>query len=213
MTDQEVLSFYRPMVGFLSKLCGPSCEVLLHDVADPENSVIAIENGELSGRSIGSPLTDLAYKIMETGEYKTQHYLSNYSGTSKGKPFLSNTFFITNEGRLIGLLCVNRDTGPMHDLDRALDYFKQQYNLFDVTLPDIHENLEAPVPVILENLVGAAIDEIGVPKNRLTIDEKVTIVGKLAERGVLNMRGAIAEIARQLDVSEPTVYRYINRSK
>ncbi|MDD3253148.1 MAG: helix-turn-helix transcriptional regulator [Lachnospiraceae bacterium] len=213
MTDQEVLAMYDPLVGFLSKLCGPSCEVLLHDVSNPKNSVIAIENGALSGRSLGSPLTDLAYRVMETGEYKTQHYLSNYSGSSKGRPFLSNTYFITNEDRLIGLLCINRDTGPMHELDRALESLRQQYNLFDVAMPEIHETLEAPVPVILENLVSAAIDEVGVPRERLTIHEKVAIVHKLSEQGVLNMRGSIAEIARQFDVSEPTIYRYINRGR
>jgi predicted transcriptional regulator YheO len=40
--------------------------------------------------------------------------------------------------------------------------------------------------------------------------EKINIVKQLNEQGILTMKGAVSEIARQLFVSEPTVYRYLN---
>lgn len=42
--------------------------------------------------------------------------------------------------------------------------------------------------------------------------EKMVVVHRLEERGVLGMKGAVMEIARQLKISEPTVYRYLNRT-
>ena len=60
MTDEERLESCKPIAQFISEICGPACEVVLHNVKDQENSVIEIFNGFHSGRGIGSPLTDLA---------------------------------------------------------------------------------------------------------------------------------------------------------
>ena len=210
MSDQEILMLYKPLVPFLAQLCGPGCEVLLHDVSRPEGSVIAIENGSHSGRFIGSPMTDLARRVLESGEYEEKDFLSNYSGEGKGKNFISSTYFIKNGKKLIGLLCVNRDMGAVNELGLALDRLKKQYNL-EVISSDITENLDVPVSQMLKNMVTAAIQETGLQPERMSIREKVGVVHKLMEQGVLGLKGSVAEIARQLQISEPTVYRYINR--
>ena len=46
---------------------------------------------------------------------------------------------------------------------------------------------------------------------RLSLQEKVKIVHHLQDAGILRMKGAIPEIAKQLGVSVPTVYRYLNK--
>ena len=40
--------------GIASKF-GPNCEVVVHDLAtnDPERSIVAIENGHVTGRKVG----------------------------------------------------------------------------------------------------------------------------------------------------------------
>ena len=50
MSNRAQLERYIPMVTFISEICGKNYEVILHDVSDPENSVISIFNGHLSGR-------------------------------------------------------------------------------------------------------------------------------------------------------------------
>ena len=211
MTDQELLEMYKPMVSFLSSLCGPGCEVLLHDVSKLEKgTVIAIANGYHSGRTIGSPMTDLAQQIYHDQLYLTQDFLTNYHGVSKSKNFISNTYFIKNEDRLIGLLCVNRNITAIHDLDLVLTNLKQQYNLTEVRT-DIQEHLNTSVDEMLSSLVTKAVEKAGVSPQRMSRQEKTKIVQELSEQGVLTMKGAIVEIAQQLGISEPTVYRYLNR--
>ncbi|GLB32861.1 hypothetical protein LAD12857_47840 [Lacrimispora amygdalina] len=210
MTDKELLEMYKPMVSFLSSLCGPGCEVLLHDVSKSDSgTVIAVANGHHSGRGIGSPMTDLANQITKDKIYKTQDYLTNYHGVSKSKNFISNTYFIKNEDRLIGLLCVNRNTTAIHELDLALANLKKHYNLSEGRT-DIQEDLSTPVEEMLSTLVNQAVKEAGVSPQRMSRQEKINIVHQLNEQGVLTMKGAVSEIARQLFVSEPTVYRYLN---
>ena len=211
MTDQEILNLYRPMVKFLASFCGPSCEVVLHDVSSPNDSVIEIENGWHSGRTVGSPLTDLSYKIIEDGEYKTHDFYANYNGSGKGKNFISSTYFIKNENRLIGLLCINRDTSVMKELNTVFEKMKQQYNLSDLSDEGVQESLDMPIPQLMQNMVASSIDECGIAIDHMTINDKVGIVHRLMEQGVTSLKGSISEIARQLNISEPTVYRYMNR--
>jgi predicted transcriptional regulator YheO len=40
-------------------------------------------------------------------------------------------------------------------------------------------------------------------------DEKIRLVHQMNEEGLLSVKGAVQEIAVQLDVSVPTVYRYL----
>lgn len=44
----------------------------------------------------------------------------------------------------------------------------------------------------------------------MTRQEKMEIVWELANQGIPRMKGAISEIAKQLELSESTVYRYIS---
>lgn len=212
MTDSELLNRYRPLVSFLAELCGPGCEVVLHDVSQPEQSVIAIAGARRSGREIGSPLTDFARDIIKNKTYETSDYISNYSGAGKGKNFLSSTYFIKNGENLVGLLCVNRDMSLLDQAENAFELMKRQYNLI-MPSEEVQEVLDAPVSMILQNMVQAAISESCASPDRLKKSEKEEIVIKLKNQGVLRMKGAVSEIARQLRISEPTVYRYINSDK
>ena len=53
-----LLAGYINVVKGLGTILGRDCEVLLHDVSHPESSIIACENGHVSGRAVGSPMTD-----------------------------------------------------------------------------------------------------------------------------------------------------------
>lgn len=213
MTDQATLDLYRPMVHFIAEMFGPTCEVLLHDISKPEASVIEIANGENSGRTIGSPLTAFARGIMEnSAAYEKDNFWCNYSGAGKGKNFISSTFYIKNKGRLIGMLCVNRDMSEMQELNRFMARIAHSYRFAIPEENDVQESLDVPVSAIRENMVSNAISEYAVDPDRLSREEKIQLVHRLRDQGLLGMKGAVAEIARQLHVSEPTVYRYMNRS-
>ena len=82
MTDQELLKCYTDFVPFLAAVCGPGCEIVIHDVTNPEQSIIAIGNG-ISGRELGDPMTDLARELQEKGTYADTESLLNYKGKTK----------------------------------------------------------------------------------------------------------------------------------
>ena len=56
--DREMRRQYTVLVDFLGHILGPDYEVALHELKDDSNEIIAIANGELTGRHLGSPLSN-----------------------------------------------------------------------------------------------------------------------------------------------------------
>lgn len=59
------LDRYIPLVEFLGQALGERCEVVLHDLTVPEKSIIAIANGNISGRAVGGSVTDFLLKLLQ----------------------------------------------------------------------------------------------------------------------------------------------------
>src|SRR5471032_3603572 len=65
-----VINALRAVVPMLASMAGPHLEVVLHDVGRPEQSVIAIANGNISNRAVRSsvlegPQTDRGFARSE----------------------------------------------------------------------------------------------------------------------------------------------------
>lgn len=218
MTNSEILNLFVPLVNFLGEAMGENAEVVLHDVSHPEHSVIAISHEYHSGRSIGSSLTDFAFNIKTNKEYVGQDYLVNYRAASRGKEFIASTYYIKNQGQLIGMLCINIDTSVTKNFFDATRQFIESFNLGPIISAEektvsIEENLDLPIASYADSIIAKTISESNILPERMTRDEKMQIVWQLADQGIPRMKGAIAEIARQLDMSESTVYRYISQKE
>lgn len=210
MTDKELLKVYCDLVPFLAAVLGNGCEIVIHDINDKEHSLLLIGNS-ITERKIGDPITDLAKQLLEENKHTNASYVCNYNGCSKGHKFVSSTYFIKNEGRPIGLLCINKDLEAVQAAQKAASLLLEQFNLNPASEACPSENLDTPVVGIVRRRIADAIAQYGVSSARMSVDEKVRIVHRMNEEGLLTVKGAIIELAEQLSVSVPTVYRYINR--
>lgn len=215
------LDAYVPLVAFLGKALGEYCEVVLHDVSDPEHSIVAIANGQLSGRHVGGSLTDFTLKLLQKEQEEKIPYVVNYCGKgSTGHTFRSSSYFIRNaEGTVEGVLCLNYDVQAYTSIRGMLD------QLFLMGL-DVNEaepkETQAPEPVIRETFhktAGDAIDDMidkrlsayPVEAKRLSSEERIQVTHDLHDDGLFLLKGGISALADKLGVSEPTIYRYLNR--
>lgn len=217
--NQE-LNRYIPLVEFLGRALGSQYEVVLHDFTDPEHAVIAIANGYLSGRSVGSPMTNLAMKmlqddVVENGNgknYVVQHEAAGKDGT----PFSSSTMLIRDtKGRAIGALCVNFNVNVFLGLKDFIESI------------GLGENKPANQPgarhyegEVLADGGGSALDAVyhTVMDKRLNIDYssqqmKQEIINEFYTEGAFLLKGSVSYIAERLSMSEPTVYRYLAKAK
>ena len=207
------LAKYIPLVDFLAEVLGADAEVVLHDVEDVNRSVVAIRNGHISGRSVGSPATNVVLKIMKEGKGSKIDFLANYKGlAADGRALRSSTFLVHDESRtLIGILCVNIDTRKFEQIRDYLDSIIKPKS--DMASDETVERFSNSVEELAYDSIETIVGEAGVSPQRMSQDEKIMIVRKLNEGGVFLLKGAISRVAQKLEVSEPTVYRYLNSIK
>lgn len=216
------LDAYIPLVEFLGKALGERCEIVLHDVSDPEHSIVAIANGHLSGRRIGGSLTDLVLKLLRQEKKDQVPYVVNYHGKgSTGHLFRSSSYFIKDDGgEVIGVLCLNYDVQPYLQARAALD--KEILLGLPAENFTAAEQAETKAGAVFETLyktAGDAIDSMidkrlasyPVEPKRLSMEERIQVIHDLNDDGLFLLKGGISALADKMAVSEPTIYRYLQR--
>ena len=99
---------YRTLVSFLGEALGPDYEVVLHDLPSEEGTIAAIVNNNISGRTEGAPLSNMALRFIHGKVYEKQPYVAGYQGASQAKGRLrSSTMFIKDGSERDGMLCIN----------------------------------------------------------------------------------------------------------
>ncbi len=207
------LNKYIALVNFLGEVLGENAEIALHDITDVDNSVVAISNSNVSGRSIGAPATNLVLKVLKDGKFNNKDYMANYKGiSSSGKALKSSTYFIKNDNRkIMGMLCINMNLEKFQEFRNFLDGFLDIEN--DPSKIGEIERFDHSVEEVAFESMDEIIKNTGIPPERMSQKEKVQVVKKLNESGVFLLKGAVSEIAVQLKSSEATIYRYLNKIK
>lgn len=210
LTDKEKLQIFVDFAPFLGKVLGNGCEVVVHDGKDYDHSLIYIENS-LSGRDVGDPMTELARDILDNYKDSDVNYLADYIGYAGKTEFLDYTYLIRNEGRIIGFLCINKSMDTVKEAQHAI---AQLMKTFKLALPEesgYSETLEGLVDDVMRDRIAKTIDQTGILPTRMSQEERMQVIASLRESGVLTMKGAVAELAKQLGISVPTVYRYMKK--
>lgn len=214
--ELDILDYYKKLVDFLGEVLGENAEVVLRDCRKPDHDIIAIANGHVSGRTIGAPITDFTLSILANEEWKEKDYVVNYEGkAAPDKRLRSSTYFIREEGMLVGQLCVNIDMTPYEQVMESL----HQLSGLGMMSEGVNAGIvcSGPVENFSEDVIGdmmkkAVISVVGSsePKvrERLTQQEKIEIIGELNRAGLFQLKGAVGAVAEYLFCSEASVYRY-----
>lgn len=211
MSDElhPILKSMIPLVEGIANTFGKNCEVILHDIRYPQSSIIAIANGHISGRTIGSPMSEYGLATLRRGQFDKP--LINYSKKTKdGKLLKSTSLFIKDEEeRLIGFLCINYD---ISELTIAKNIISDITNIVDTIdfSEDSEESYGSTVNEMLSGIVNKILESVGKPVVFITKEEKVSIVQLLDEKGIFLIKGAVDYVAKTLCVSRYTVYNYLD---
>ncbi|QXM06543.1 helix-turn-helix transcriptional regulator [Crassaminicella indica] len=219
--NQTILKQYSILVEFLGKTLGPDYEVVLHDTKNYTNSIVAIANGHISGRTIGAPMTNFGLNVISDKSYKNCDYKLNYNGISKDQRILrSSTMFIKDENEeLVGMLCINFDDRRYVDISNQIlklchpDELVEQNSTYKSvnSIIDEAESFSGSIAEVTSTVLKKVLSDNNIPIDRLTQDERLRIVDILNQKGIFMLKGAVSEVAKQLHCSEPSIYRYLNK--
>ena len=209
------LKKFIPLVKTIAQMFGKNCEVLLHDLSRPRNSIVEIENGHVTGRKIGGPITDFALSIWRKGGYgkKKEDKITNYrTKTKDGKILRSSTVFIRdNQKKIIGCLCINYDLTEYLMFNRIVEELCTTVDLDKAQ--EETETFSSDVDEVLKNIIDQAIEKIGKPVHLMQKEDKLRVAKTVDEKGGFLIKGAINQIANELSISRYTVYNYIEELK
>ena len=195
-----------PVVSLLGAMLGKDCEILLHDVSSGDPFIVAIENGELTGRDRNAPMTDFGHFLMTSPEAEKGDFLANYpSEAANGRAMRSGVAMIRDKAnRLVGFLCINfdmtrglmlKDMGTFMTSLRPLSFSAFQSERF----PGVSGSHASE---ILEK----ARQDFGKPLHYLDRDERVSCIRKLDEQGFFKLKGAVSMLTKEMGKSRYTLY-------
>lgn len=203
--DKAILQSYFPIVDAIQTLFGDRCEVVLHDLSDPGNSIIHIQ-GNLTKRKIGAPVTEVLLqklKLAQEGQGDSSYYLTKQVSD---RVFKSSTTFIRNEkGRIIGCLCINYDITDLKnaaDLLTSLVYSTQP-------LPEMNKKYHENSKSLVQQMIDETIQQTNIDPNNMTREDKLRLVALLDEKGAFEIQKGVVCVADFLGVTRITIYNYL----
>jgi predicted transcriptional regulator YheO len=209
--DKLLLDTCKLMAKGIAATFGEYCEVVLHSLEDLDASVIAIENGHVTGRAIGSPMTDFALSLLEKAKSSRDDIVENYaSHTVDGKRLKSTTVLIRNaSGTPIGMLCINLNVSAPAD-----NFLRSLYALTERSVGlAIEEHYPHTARDLIETKFRDALSLISQKTGLSATEKNRAVVEDLYRGGIFQVKSAVDIVADALGISRYTVYNYIRDIK
>ncbi|ACL58058.1 YheO domain protein [Methylobacterium nodulans ORS 2060] len=198
--DKELLfKQLKQIAQGLGETFAPFCEVVVHDLTDPKNAIVAIHNN-LSGRQVGQPATELGLARIADPDYP--QVIANYANTfADGRRAKSTSIGIKDaDGTYVAALCLNIDLTLFQSLQSAIGQFTSLG-----TQGDLESLNPAGADAIRARIDQFAARRATTPRS-LKAEERRTLLRELKEAGCLQVRRSAEIIAAHLGVSRATVY-------
>ncbi len=182
---------------------GPQCEVVIHDLADIEHSIVWIM-GTVTGRKVGGCLTSKGLSLVHTG--RTEDNYNYTTRTRDGKMVRSSLVFVKDErGRPFASVEINFDTSPFVAFQHTLETLTDPDEAYDFQDAFIDE-----APEMLETMLQRAVEFIGKPVAQMSKADRLRVVQVLDETGAFELRKAVPAVASYLGVTRFTIHNYLN---
>lgn len=210
---EAVINALKPVVPMLAAMAGPHLEVVLHDVSRPEGSVVAIANGHISGRAVGSSVLEgphgdrgFAAATRAVSPAGAVHSLvDGYETETVGGRSLrsASAIFRDADGIPFATLCLNADVSVFQAtyawMEQMLAPLKQ------ATLPPPAAPASAQqMDTLMQEIIGDAVSLAAMKR-----EEKIQAVCEMQRRGLFIVKGGVQRAAAALQVSRFTIYNYI----
>lgn len=202
------LQKYVPIANMIAKTFGRQCEVVIHDLSIPQNSVVYTLNNHVTGRQIGQPFEHLVKEVLLSKNFDGDSTVNYMTVIKDGREIKSSTTLLRDAGgKLIGALCINVDVKPLKD---AMNFMGDFMNVEQANL-EVEAEPFGNVMEIVDDLIDKIIDQDSV--NNLKRKDKLEVIQFMDEKGVFLIKGAIDKVAERLNISKVTVYSYLDEIK
>ena len=193
--DKTAIDFYTRLARGLAAQFGSNCEIVIHDLEsnDVEHSIVAIENGYITGRKLGDGPSHIVLESLQNGAKSSTIYIRN------------------SQGRIIGILSINYDITILLAAQSHIQSFTA--TAADDTEASGPETVSMNVSDLLDELIEQAFQRIGKPAAVMTKDDKIDFIRLLNDAGAFLITKSGQRVCQVLCISKFTLYSYLNEIK
>lgn len=193
------------IVESLGKMFAPCCEVLLHDLTQPDHSIIAIEN-PLSGREVGESVTEMGLARLRDSSFPD--VVQNYRNTfPDGRPVKSTSIGLKNsEGKFIAAICLNLDISLFSSVQRVLE----QLTSLETSAP-VRETLRTRSTKDVRSAIETFAARYNTQAYALSPQQRREVLHQMEQVGLLDVRHAATTAAEIFGISRASVYHALKK--
>lgn len=217
-TELELLSRYGNLMNSLADMYGRHCELALYSLTVPSRPLLKLVHGKQGDAVLGQSLPSaLALRVSELSAGAKPH-ITYFTHDRTGAPIKSNLQLLLDvNNEILGLLCIHLYlAAPFHELlgdllpqPQTLSSQTQDVKRVEVSPENFNNNVEELVTQTVERTIEG-INANGQVANHL---KNKHIVTTLYEKGIFDIKDAIAMVSNKLNISKHTVYLYIRQKR
>ncbi len=201
------LELLKQIAAGIAAQFGSDCEVVVHDLSrPPEECIVAIENGHVTGRKVGDGASTVVLEQMEHQDCQPSDHLGYLTRTPEGKILKSSSIYIRDRrGKVGAILSINYDISKLLVVESAVR---------ELTAPRDEQPAEPEriinVNDLLDDLIRRSVELVGKPVALMNKDDKRRAIRFLSENGAFLVTRSGDKVAHYFGISKYTLYSYID---
>lgn len=210
--DNQQIEFLKRLAHGIALQFGPSCEVVVHDLQsdNPARTIVAIENGHITGRKIGDGPSNVVLKALHSDSGKLHDSYSYLTKTEDGKILKSTTIYLRDDdNKPIAIFAINYDIALFSAMEEALHAFTTHSDSSDAAPQTIPHN----VTDLLDELIDQSVRLVGRPHALMTKDDKIKAIRFLNDSGAFLITKSGQKVCSYFGISKYTLYNYLDEAK
>lgn len=197
----------RQIAAGIAAQFGSGCEVVVHDLSrHPDQCIVAIENGHVTGRKVGDGASHVVLEQMEHQEQQPSDHLCYLTKTPDGKILKSSSIYIRNsKGKVSAILSINYDISRLMMVESAV---RELISTGEPQPPEPEKIVN--INDMLEDLIQQSVTLVGKPAALMNKEDKVRAIRFLNRNGAFLVTKSGDKIAKYFGISKYTLYSYID---
>ena len=214
MESKLPLGLLKRLAKGLAAQFGEDCEIVIHDLTGDsrEKTIVAIDNGHVTGRKVGGPLSHIVLEALATG-YEPEDQLCYLTKTKDGRVLRSSTIFIREDeedpaSHPIGIISINYDITRLVAMEQTA---RRMINYPETPAAE-PTRITSNVADLLDELIEQSVAMVGKPVEMMNKSDKVRAIGFLSEMGAFLITKSGDKISQRFGISKFTLYNYIDEN-
>ena len=209
LKESEIKTLQKLAKGIAAQF-GSECEVVVHRLSEQtmEHSIVAIENGHVTGRKMGDgPSHIVLEQLGKKIDPDQEDHLCYLTRTRDGKLLKSSSIYIRGEDGEVGaIFCINFDISALTMMEHSIN---ELISPKDSSQKE-PERITLNVSDLLDELIRQSVELVGKPVALMTKEDKVKAIRFLNQNGALLITKSGDKIAKHFGISKYTLYSYLD---